>query len=200
MSEIGYRIQLYSDIRYNIGLRSLSPISLITDIGLCSNQNKVMLPTTCDKFCWRNVPAGDEDYGTPWGWAHACCWRDYEETRHLFRRSRTAWHTCPPSCPSGLPTPTPLCCPYSPETSGSPAAAASSHYLQDHFRPDSYGLAGGACRHSIIISVRYNLKIRICLNCGVLHSYYFRVCRFHGKNMESYQPISFEEKINKRDE
>ncbi len=47
MSDIGYRIKLYSDIGYNIGLRSqsdigssdirLSPISLITDIGLSAH-------------------------------------------------------------------------------------------------------------------------------------------------------------------
>ncbi len=50
MSDIGYRIKLYSAIRYNIGLHSLSPIlevlisgsvspiSLITDIGLSAHQ------------------------------------------------------------------------------------------------------------------------------------------------------------------
>ncbi len=45
MSDIRYRIKVYSDIQYTVGLRSLqsdtggsdiklSPISLITDIGL----------------------------------------------------------------------------------------------------------------------------------------------------------------------
>jgi hypothetical protein len=33
MSNIGYRIKLYSDIRYNVGLRSLSPISDILISG-----------------------------------------------------------------------------------------------------------------------------------------------------------------------
>ncbi len=48
MSDIGYRIKVYSDIRNNVGLRSLqsdigssdiqlSPISLITDIGLSAH-------------------------------------------------------------------------------------------------------------------------------------------------------------------
>ena len=48
MSDIGYRIKVYSDIRYNVGLRSLqsdiassdiklSPISLITDIGVSAH-------------------------------------------------------------------------------------------------------------------------------------------------------------------
>jgi hypothetical protein len=48
MSDIGYRIKVYSDIRYNAGLSSLqsdigssdiklSPISLITDIGLSAH-------------------------------------------------------------------------------------------------------------------------------------------------------------------
>jgi hypothetical protein len=48
MSDIGYRTKLYSDIRYNVGLRALqsdigrsdirlSPISLITDIGLSAH-------------------------------------------------------------------------------------------------------------------------------------------------------------------
>jgi hypothetical protein len=48
MSYIGYRIKVYSDIRYNVGLRSLqsdigssdiklSPISLITDIGVSAH-------------------------------------------------------------------------------------------------------------------------------------------------------------------
>jgi hypothetical protein len=34
MSDIGYRIKLYSDIRYNVGLRSLSPISEVLISGL----------------------------------------------------------------------------------------------------------------------------------------------------------------------
>jgi hypothetical protein len=33
MSEIGYRIKVYSDIRYNVGLRSLSPISEVPISG-----------------------------------------------------------------------------------------------------------------------------------------------------------------------
>jgi hypothetical protein len=37
MSDIGYQIKLYSDIRYNVGLRSFSPISLIMDIGLSAH-------------------------------------------------------------------------------------------------------------------------------------------------------------------
>ncbi len=48
MSDIRYRIKVYSDIRYNVGLRSLqsdigssdiklSPISLITDIGVSAH-------------------------------------------------------------------------------------------------------------------------------------------------------------------
>jgi hypothetical protein len=48
MSDIGYWIKVYSDIRYNVGLRSLqsdigssdiklSPISLITDIGVSAH-------------------------------------------------------------------------------------------------------------------------------------------------------------------
>ncbi len=48
MSDIGYRIKVYSDIRYNVGLCSLqsdigssdiklSPISLITDIGVSAH-------------------------------------------------------------------------------------------------------------------------------------------------------------------
>ncbi len=37
MSDIRYRIKLYSNIRYNVGLCSLSPISLITDIRLSSH-------------------------------------------------------------------------------------------------------------------------------------------------------------------
>jgi hypothetical protein len=48
MSDIGYRIKVYSDFRYNVGLRSLqsdigssdiklSPISLITDIGVSAH-------------------------------------------------------------------------------------------------------------------------------------------------------------------
>jgi hypothetical protein len=48
MSDIGYQIKVYSDIRYNVGLRSLqsniassdiklSPISLITDIGVSAH-------------------------------------------------------------------------------------------------------------------------------------------------------------------
>jgi hypothetical protein len=46
--DVGYRIKVYSDIRYNVGLRSLqsdirssdiklSPISLITDIGVSAH-------------------------------------------------------------------------------------------------------------------------------------------------------------------
>jgi hypothetical protein len=52
MSDIGYRIKVYSDIRYNVGLRSLqsdigssgiklSPISLITDIGVSAHLCKI---------------------------------------------------------------------------------------------------------------------------------------------------------------
>jgi hypothetical protein len=48
MSDIGYRTKLYSNIRYNVGLCALqsdigrsdirlSPISLITDIGLIAH-------------------------------------------------------------------------------------------------------------------------------------------------------------------
>jgi hypothetical protein len=48
MSDIGYRTKVYSDIRYNVGLCALqsdigrsdirlSPISLITDIGLSAH-------------------------------------------------------------------------------------------------------------------------------------------------------------------
>jgi hypothetical protein len=43
MSDIGYRIKVYSNIRYNVWLRSLqsdiklSPISLITDIGVSAH-------------------------------------------------------------------------------------------------------------------------------------------------------------------
>jgi hypothetical protein len=43
MSDIGYRLTVYSDIRYNVGLLSLqsdiklSPISLITDIGVSAH-------------------------------------------------------------------------------------------------------------------------------------------------------------------
>jgi hypothetical protein len=48
MLDIGYWIQVYSNLRYNVGLRSLqsdirssdiqlSPISLITDIGLSAH-------------------------------------------------------------------------------------------------------------------------------------------------------------------
>ncbi len=48
MSDIGYRIKVYSNIRYNVGLRSLqsdigssdiklSPISLVTDIGVSAH-------------------------------------------------------------------------------------------------------------------------------------------------------------------
>jgi hypothetical protein len=48
MSDIGYRIKVYSDIRYNVGLRSLqsdigssdiklNPISLITDIAVSAH-------------------------------------------------------------------------------------------------------------------------------------------------------------------
>ncbi len=33
MSDIGYRIKVYSDIRYNVGLRSLSPISEVPISG-----------------------------------------------------------------------------------------------------------------------------------------------------------------------
>jgi hypothetical protein len=54
MSDIGYWIKVYSDIRYNVGLRSLqsdigssdnklSPISLITDIGV-SAQHGFRIP------------------------------------------------------------------------------------------------------------------------------------------------------------
>jgi hypothetical protein len=46
--DVGYRIKVYSDIRYNVGFRSpqsdigssdikLSPISLITDIGVSAH-------------------------------------------------------------------------------------------------------------------------------------------------------------------
>jgi hypothetical protein len=48
LMDVGYRIKVYSDIRYNVGLRSLqsdigssdiklSPISLTTDIGLSAH-------------------------------------------------------------------------------------------------------------------------------------------------------------------
>jgi hypothetical protein len=43
MSDIGYQIKVYSDIQYNVGLGSLqsdiklSPISLITDIGVSAH-------------------------------------------------------------------------------------------------------------------------------------------------------------------
>jgi hypothetical protein len=58
MSDIGYRIKVYSDIRFNVGLLSLqsdigssemklSPISLITDIGVSAHLcYYVVLPTT----------------------------------------------------------------------------------------------------------------------------------------------------------
>jgi hypothetical protein len=56
MSDVGYRTKVYSDIRYNVGLCALqsdigcsdirlSPISLITDIGLSDHlwQNMIVL-------------------------------------------------------------------------------------------------------------------------------------------------------------
>jgi hypothetical protein len=59
MSDIGYRIKVYSDIRYNVRLRSLqydfgsseiklSPISLITDIGLSAHLH-------CCKSIWESI-------------------------------------------------------------------------------------------------------------------------------------------------
>ncbi len=61
MSDIGYRLKVYSDIRYNVRLLSLqtdigrsnvklSPISLITDIGVSAHlcQSDTKLTTKCE--------------------------------------------------------------------------------------------------------------------------------------------------------
>jgi hypothetical protein len=50
MSDIGYRIKLYSEIRYNVGLRSLSPISEILISGSV-------------RYCWWRISDCVATYG-----------------------------------------------------------------------------------------------------------------------------------------
>jgi hypothetical protein len=68
ISDRGYWIKVYSDIRYNVGLRSLqsdigssdiklSPISLITDIGVSAHLCWVVKCCRYDKNVWGSNPA-----------------------------------------------------------------------------------------------------------------------------------------------